>query len=83
MLHSSTCHIVSYSHCSESDDNKIDGLQCAPTLNVFEDDSRDGYKHDAASQDEQDGRRHSYLCLTDLSVFLLENKTEMIGKFND
>lgn len=66
-----TCHIISYSHCCESDHNKVDGVQRAPVLNVFKDDSRDGDKDYAASQDEQDGRRHSNLRLADLFVFLL------------
>lgn len=67
----STCHIVSYSHCGESDHNKVDGLQCGPALDVFKDDSRDGDKNNAASQDEQDGGRHSDFSLADLFVFLL------------
>lgn len=74
--HSSTCNIVSYSHCSESDHYKVDGLQCGPTLNVFEDDSWDGDEDDAASQDEQDGGCHSDLSLTDLFVFLLKSERE-------
>ena len=66
-----TCHIVSDSHSGESDHNKVDGLQRGPALDVFKDDSRDGDKNNAASQDEQDGGCDSNFCLADLSVFLL------------
>lgn len=69
--HDSTCHIVPYSHRGESDHHKVDGLQGGPALYVFEDDSRDCDKHDAAGQDEQDGGRHTDLSLADLLVFLL------------
>lgn len=70
-----TCHVISYSHCGESDHNKVDCIQCGPAFNVFEDDSRDGDEDDAASQDEQDDGRHPDFCLADLFVFLLK-KTE-------
>lgn len=69
--HGSTCHVVSYPHCGECYHDKVDGLQCGPALYVFEDDSRDGDKNNAASQDEQDGGGHSDLGLADLFVFLL------------
>ncbi len=46
---------------------------------MFKDDSRDGDKNNAASQDEQDGGRHSDLRLADLFVFLLtKNKQERL-----
>lgn len=70
-MRSSTCHIISYSHCAERDHNKVDGLQRGPALDAFKDDSRDGDKNNAAGQDEQDGGRHSDLSLADLFVFLL------------
>lgn len=72
MLHRSTCHIVSYSHCGESYHNKVDGLQRGPALDVFEDDSRDGDEDNAAGQDEEDGGCHSYFSLAYLFVFLLK-----------
>lgn len=66
-----TCHIVSDAHGGERDHNKVDGLQGGPALNVFEDDSRNGDKDDAAGQDEEDGGRDSDFSLADLPVFLL------------
>lgn len=66
-----TCHIVANSHSGESDHDKVDGLQCGPALDVLKDDSGDGDKDDAPSQDEQDSGCHSDLCLADLPVFLL------------
>lgn len=38
---------------------------------MFEDDSRNGDKDDAASQDKEDGGRDSDFSLADLPVFLL------------
>lgn len=48
-----TCHKITKAYCGQRDYHKVDGLQGGPTLNVFKDDSRDGHKHDAASQDEE------------------------------
>lgn len=67
-----TCHIVSDSHCGKSDHNKVDGIQCGPALDVLEYDCGDGDEDDAASQDEEDDRRHPDLRLADLFVFLLQ-----------
>lgn len=66
-----TCHIVSDAHGGQRDHNKVDGLQGGPALNVFEDECRDGDKHNAAGQDEEDGGRDSDFGLADLPVFLL------------
>lgn len=77
--HLCTCHIVSNSHCGERDHNKVDGFQCGPALNMFENDGWNGDKNNAASQDEQDGGRHSDLSLADLLVLLLtKNKYKII-----
>lgn len=67
-----TCHIVADPHSGQGDDNKVDGLQSSPALDVFEDDCRDGDEDDAASEDKQERWRNSYFCLADLSVLLLD-----------
>lgn len=66
-----TCYKVTKTNCSQSDNHKVDGLQGCPSLDVFEDNSRNGHKDNAASQDEEDGRDHPDLCLAHL--FFLEN----------
>lgn len=79
-----TCHIISYSHCSECDHNKVDCIQCGPAFYVFEDNSRDGDENNAAGKDEQDDRRHPYFCLADLFVFLLrQSKNETLLECNN
>lgn len=69
-----TCNIVAYSHCGESDHDKVDGLQRGPALDVFKDGSREGDEDDAAGEDEEDGGCHSDLSLADLFVFLLRKR---------
>lgn len=61
-----TCHIVAKAHRGESDHHKVNGLQGRPPLDVFENDGRDRHKHNAASQDEQDGGDDPDLGLTHL-----------------
>lgn len=74
MTSSLTCHIVSYSNCCQSDDDKICWLQSRPALNVFEDHSWDGDKQDAASQDEEESGGHTDFSLAYLVVFILWEK---------
>lgn len=61
-----TCHKITKAHCGQSDHHKINGLQGRPALDVFKNDSRDRHKHNAACQDEQDGRDDPDLGLTHL-----------------
>lgn len=68
-----TCYKITKTHCGQSDYHKINRLQSCPSLNVFENNSRDCHKHDAASQNEQDGRDDSDLGLAHL-LFLERTK---------
>lgn len=61
-----TCYEVTEANSSQSDNHKVDGLQGCPSLDVFEDNCRNGHKDNAACQDEEDGRDHPDLCLTHL-----------------
>lgn len=61
-----TCHKITKAHRSESDHHKVNGLQGRPPLDVFENDSRDRHKYNAAGQDEEDGWDDPDLCLTHL-----------------
>lgn len=61
-----TCYKVTEANSSQSDNHKVDGLQGCPSLDVFEDNCRNGHKDNAACQDEEDGRDHPDLCLTHL-----------------
>lgn len=66
-----TCHVVPYSNCCQSDDDKIGRFQSCPALNVFEDHSWYGDKQDASSQDEEQRGGHADFSLTDLVVLIL------------
>lgn len=48
-----TGHKVPEADGGEGDDDKVDGLQRAPALDVLEDDGRQGHKDEAAEQDEE------------------------------
>lgn len=78
-----TCHIVTYSNCCQSDDDKICWLQSCPALNVFEDHSWDGDKQDTASQDEEQSGGHTDFSLTDLVVLILWDKVTPIQNISN
>lgn len=42
-----SCDKVSKADGGESDDDKVDGFQCAPAFDVLEDDDRQGHKDEA------------------------------------
>lgn len=48
-----TGHKVPKADGGEGDDDKVDGLQRAPALDVLEDDGRQGHEDEAAEQDEE------------------------------
>ena len=48
-------HKVSEADGGQGDDHEVDGLQCAPALNVLEDDGRQSHEDHTAEQDEEYG----------------------------
>lgn len=73
-----TCYIIPNSNSCESNDNKVDGIQCIPAFGVFEDDSWDGDEDNTPGQDEENGGGNTDFSLTNLSVSLLKRETSEI-----
>lgn len=71
-----TCHKITKAHRGESDHHKVNGLQGCPPLNVFENDGRDGHKHNTAGQDKQDGGDDPDLGLTHLLFLGMAKKKD-------
>lgn len=63
-----TGHKVPEADGGEGDDDKVDGLQRAPALDVLEDDSRQGHEDEAAEQDEEQRGEHADLRLADFPL---------------
>lgn len=63
-----TCHKVPKTNSSQGDDDKVQGLQRRPALDVFKDGCREGHKQQAAKQHEQQRGYDPDLCLTDLPM---------------
>lgn len=61
---------VSEADCGEGDDDKVDGLQRAPALDVLEDDGGQGHEDEAAEEDEEQRGEHADLCLADFPLLL-------------
>lgn len=74
----STCYIIPNANSCESNYNKVDGIQCIPAFNVFEDDSWDGDKDNAPGQDEENGGGDTDFSLTNLPMSLLKRETGQI-----
>ena len=49
----------------ESDDDEVDGLECAPAFNVLEDNSWQGHENETPEQDEEQRGDDTDLCLAD------------------
>lgn len=69
-----TCYIIPNTDSCESNNNKVDGIECSPAFNVFEDDSWDGNENNAPSQDEKNGRGDTDFSLTNLPMSLLKKR---------
>ena len=54
----------------EGDDNKVDGLQSAPALNVLEDDDWQRHEDEAPEQDEDQSGDNADLRLADLPLLV-------------
>lgn len=59
---------VSKANRGEGDDDKVDGLQCAPALDVFEDDCWKGYKDKTPKQNEEQRGDDTDLRLADFPL---------------
>lgn len=59
---------VSKADRGESDDHEVDGVEGAPSLDVLEDDGRQGHKDEAAEQDEEQRGEDADLCLADFPL---------------
>ncbi len=62
----------------QGNDDKVDGLQCTPALNVFEYDGRQGDEEETTKQNENNCRNHTDLGLTHIP--LLRKEKSMDGK---
>lgn len=60
-----TCHKVSKPNGGQGDDNKVEGFERRPSLNVFEDGGWKSHKEHAAKQHKQQGGDDADLCLRD------------------
>lgn len=65
-----TGHKVPEANGGEGDDDKVDGLQRAPALDVLEDDGRQGHEDEAAEQDEEKRRENADLRLADFPLLV-------------
>lgn len=63
-----SCHKVPEADGGEGDDDKVDGLQRAPALDVLEDESGQGHEDEAAEQDEEQRGEHTDLRLADFPL---------------
>lgn len=63
-----TSNKVSKAYRGKSDDDKVDGLECAPALDVLEDDGWQGHKDEAAEQDEEQRGENADLRLADFPL---------------
>ena len=64
---------VSKADGGEGDDDKVDGLECAPAFDVLKDDSWKGHKDEAPEQDEEQRGDDSDLCLADFPLLRKES----------
>lgn len=55
-----TCNIISEPHRRQGDYHKVGRLKKSPMLNLLENEYRQSNEEQAAQQDGQDGRDHSY-----------------------
>lgn len=65
----------------ESDDDEVDGLECAPAFDVLEDDSWQGHEDETPEQDEEQRGDDTDLCLA-YFPFLREDLWILIQKMN-
>lgn len=63
-----TSNKVSKADRREGDDDKVDGLQCAPALYVLEYDGWQGHEDEAPKQDEEQRGEDADLCLADFPL---------------
>lgn len=59
---------VSEADCGEGDDDKVNGLECAPALDVLEDDGWQGHEDETPKQDEEQRGEDADLRLTDFPL---------------
>lgn len=69
---------ISKANCCQGDDDKIDGLERAPSLDVFEYDSRQSDEEKTAEQNEEKRGDHADLRLT--HVPLLKSKPNRMNE---
>lgn len=63
-----TGYEVSKADRGESNDDKVDGLQCAPAFDVLEDNGWQGHENEAPEQDEEQRGDDTDLCLADFPL---------------
>lgn len=59
---------VSKADGGEGDDDEVDGLECAPALDVLEDDGWQGHEDEAPEQGEEQGGEDADLRLADFPL---------------
>lgn len=69
-------HKVSEANGGECDDDKVDGLECAPAFNMLENDSWQGHEDETPKQDEEESGEDTDLCLADFPLLKIKKKND-------
>lgn len=73
---------ISEADGGEGDDNKVNGLECAPAFDVLEDDGWQGHEDEAPEQDEEQRGDDSDLRLADLPLLEEESFIHRINNIH-
>lgn len=74
-----TSNKVSKADGGQGDDDKVDGLERAPALDVLEDDGWQGHEDEAAKQDEEQCGENADLRLADFPLLWGDEGTAQTG----